>query len=55
MGRLSGTKVSENRAGTTGKDTIVTLVLKGPEEILMRKFMEKIKEKRQKATVSRRG
>jgi superfamily II DNA/RNA helicase len=55
MGRLSGTKVSENRAGTTGKDTIVTLVLKGPEEILMRKFIEKMKEKRQKATVSRGG
>lgn len=50
MGRLSGTKVSENRAGTTGKDTIVTLVLKGPEEILMRKFMEKMKEKRQELT-----
>jgi hypothetical protein len=51
MGRLSGTKLGENRDGTIGSDTIVTLVLKGPEEILMRKFMEKMKEKRQEATV----
>ena len=50
MGRLSGTRVGESRDGTTRSDTIVTLVLKGPEEILMRKFMEKMKDKRQEAT-----
>lgn len=51
MGRLSGTKVGESRDGTTEGDTVVTLVLKGPEEILMRKFMEKMKAKRQEAMV----
>lgn len=49
MGRMRGT-VGKGGEGSEGKDVVMTFVLKGPEEELMRKFMEKMKE-RQSETV----
>ena len=46
MGRMSGTAVeADDKGADDGENIIMTFVLKGPEEVLMRRFMEKMKER----------